>query len=106
MDALLFILVFSALNAVLMAAILYKIHQINAEFSLISEESESLKAELGGVFNVFMNKLDKFEQMVPDIEPANPFLGILQSMMENQTPKDREPSGQFIRAQVIEPSDD
>ncbi len=99
-------LLISVLLCFMMAALGYYFHKITTQLNEAAAEVEELKADLGGVFNVFMTKLEKFEELVPDIEPANPFLGIIQSIMENQTPKDRDGSGQFVRAEVIHPSDD
>jgi len=99
-------LMISVLLCFLTAALGYFLYRITTQLNDASAEIEDLKNDLGGVFNVFMTKLEKFEGLVPDIEPPNPFVGFLQSMMENQTPKDREASGQFVRAEVIHPSDD
>jgi len=99
-------LMVSVILCFLTAALGYFLYRITTQLNDASAEIEDLKADLGGVFNVFMTKLEKFEGLVPEIEAPNPFLGFLQSMVENQTPKDREPSGQFVRAEVIHPSDD
>jgi len=50
-------------------------------------------------------KIGKFEENMPDFEPPNPLLGLIKTMMENTTPIDRAASGQFVRAEVIPPSD-
>ncbi len=102
MDVLTTILIISCLNLVLMAALCWYVYQIPT----IEDELERFSQDLGGAFQVIMNKLEKFEELVPDIEPPNPLFSIIQSMMENQTPKDRGATGQFVKAEIIEPSGD
>ena len=101
MDYLELILVISCLNSCLLAAFLYQIRQITD----LDSEIQDFKAELGGVFNLLFEKLSKFEEIMPGIEPPNPLLGIIKQMMENSTPIDRSGSGQFVRAEVIQPPD-
>ena len=60
---------------------------------------------LGGLFQGLFEKLNKFEELVPDLEPANPLVGILQQMMNNNTTKGRDDAGQFVRAEIIEPKE-
>lgn len=102
MDVLTTILIISCLNLVLMAALCWYVYQIPD----VNEQLETFSKELGGVFQIVMQKLEHFEQLVPDIEAPNPLFQIIQSVMENQTPKDRGATGQFVKAEIIEPSDD
>lgn len=85
-----------------MAALCWYVYQIPD----VNEQLETFSKELGGVFQIVMQKLEHFEQLVPDIEAPNPLFQIIQSVMENQTPKDRGATGQFVKAEIIEPSDD
>ncbi len=106
MDVLLLILIVCLLNMVLCAATLWYIHRINSESSELMGEISDFKQDLGGVFNFISQKLEKFEDLVPDIEAPNPLVGIIQSYFQNQSPLDRGATGQFVRAEVIHPSDD
>ncbi len=99
-------LLISVLLCFLVAALGYYLHKITTQLNDASAEVVDLKTDLGGVFNVFMTKLEKFEELVPEIEAPNPLFGLVRDLMANQTPKDRDGSGQFIRAEVIPPSDD
>lgn len=101
-DVLTTILLISCLNLVLMAALCWYVYQIPT----IEEELETFSKELGGVFQIVLNKLEKFEELVPEIEPPNPLFSIISEMMKNQTPKDRGATGQFVKAEIIEPSND
>lgn len=96
----------SVLLCFLTAALGYFLYRITTQLNDASAEIEDLKADLGGVFNVFMNKLEKFEDLVPQIEAPNPLFGLLRDLVDNQTPKDRDGAGQFVRAEVIHPSND
>ena len=102
MDVVTTILIISCLNLVLMAALCWYVYQIPD----VNEQLETFSKELGGVFQIVMQKLEHFEQLVPDIEAPNPLFQIIQSVMENQTPKDRGATGQFVTAEIIEPSND
>jgi hypothetical protein len=82
-----------------MAALCWYVYQIPD----VNEQLEVFSKELGGVFQMVMQKLEHFEQLVPDIEAPNPLFQIIQSVMENQTPKDRGATGQFVKAEIIEP---
>ena len=101
MDVLILILIISCLNSCFLAAILYQFRQI----ADLDSEIQEFKTELGGVFNLLFEKIGKFEENMPGYEPPNPLLGIIQSIMENSSVKDRDVSGQFVRAEVIQPSD-
>jgi hypothetical protein len=100
-DYLELILLLSCLNSCFLAALLYQIRQITD----LESDIQEFKEELGGVFGMLFEKLSKFEEIMPGIEPPNPLLGIIKQMMENSTPIDRSPAGQFVRAEVIPPSD-
>ena len=101
MDVLILILIISCLNSCLLAAFLYQIRQITD----LDSEIQDFKAELGGVFNLLFEKIGKFEENMPEFEPPNPLLGLIKTMMENSTHIDRSESGQFVRAEVIQPSE-
>lgn len=62
-----------------------------------------LESQLGGLFHALFEKLEKFEQMAPDMEPPNPLFGLIQSMITENTIKGRDDSGQFVRAEIIPP---
>ena len=64
-----------------------------------------MEQALGGLFQGLFQKLERFEELVPEMEPANPLVGILQQMMANSSTKGRDDAGQFVRAEIIEPED-
>ena len=101
MDYLELILLLSCLNSCFLAALLYQIRQITD----LESDIQEFKEELGGVFGMLFEKLSKFEEIMPGIEPPNPLLGLIKTMMENSTHIDRSESGQFVRAEVIQPSE-
>ena len=90
------ILVAVAGNGCLLGWLIYQFHRSTERFS-------DLESQLGGLFHALFEKLEKFEQLAPDMEPPNPLFGLIQSMMENNTTKDRDDSGQFVRAEIIPP---
>lgn len=62
-----------------------------------------LENQLGGLFHALFEKLEKFEQMAPDMEPPNPLFGLIQSMITENTIKGRDDSGRFVQAEIIPP---
>ena len=73
------------------------------QFHRSTKRMTDLEQQLGGLFHALCERLEKFEKMAPDMEPPNPLVGLIQSMMESNTTKDRDDSGQFVRAEIIPP---
>lgn len=90
------LLVAIAGNGCLLGWLIYQFHRSTERFS-------DLENQLGGLFHALFEKLEKFEGIVPDMEPPNPLFGLIQSMINNDTTKGRDDSGQFVRAEIIPP---
>lgn len=83
-------------NGCLLAWLVYRIHRS-------TERMTDLENQLGGLFHALFEKLEKFEELAPGMEPPNPLLGIIQSMINDGTTKGRDDSGRFVQAEVIPP---
>jgi len=85
-----------AWNCALLGFLIYQLHRSTAKFT-------DLENALGSLFHNLFEKLQKFEEVMPDLEPANPLMAIIQGMIEKQPIKDRDDDGQFVKARIIEP---
>ena len=85
-------------NSLILSFISYHIYRTSVKLN-------EMELALGGLFQGLFEKLEKFEDLAPGFEPANPLLGILAQMMENSTTKGRDDSGRFVQAEIIEPKE-
>jgi len=92
------LLVAIAGNGCLLGWLIYQFHRS-------TKRMNDLESQLGGLFQALFEKLERFEKMAPDMEPPNPLFGLIQSMMENNTTKDRDDSGRFVQAEIIPPNE-
>ena len=90
------ILVAIAGNGCLLGWLIYQFHRS-------TKRMIDLENQLGGLFHALFEKLEKFEQMAPDMEPPNPLFGLIQSMITENTIKGRDDSGRFVQAEIIPP---
>ena len=90
------LLVVIAGNGCLLGWLIYQFHRSTKRFT-------ELEQQLGGLFHALFERLEKFEQLAPDLEPPNPLFGLLQSMIQENTTKGRDDVGRFVQAEIIPP---
>jgi len=83
-------------NLALSGVLIYKLYQTAAKFT-------ELENALGALFHSLFEKLEKFEKIMPESDPISPIMQIIQGMVDNNTSKDRDDGGQFVKARIIEP---
>ena len=93
-----FIIAFVAGNSAVLAVLCYQIYRTTVKLT-------EMEMALGGLFQGLFEKLARFEEIVPDLDPPNPLFGILQQMMDNSTTKGRDDTGRFVQAEIIEPNE-
>ena len=85
-------------NSLILSFLAYQIYRITTKIS-------EMELALGGLFQGLFEKPSRFEELVPEIEPPNPLHLLFQQMMDNSSTKGRDDSGQFVRAEIIEPKE-
>jgi len=80
-------------NSLLLGFIAFQIYRTTIKL-------KEMEMALGGLFQGLFERLEKFEELAPDLEAPNPLFQILQGMIENRDTKDRDDSGQF-RAPIV-----
>ncbi len=85
-------------NSLILSFLAYQIYRTTTKL-------HEMEHALGGLFQGLFEKLSRFEELVPEIEPPNPLHLILQQMMESSSTKGRDDAGRFVQAEIIEPKE-
>ncbi len=85
-------------NSLILSWITYQLYRTTVKLN-------EMEMALGGLFQGLFERLERFEELAPDLEAPNPLFSILQGMIENSTTKGRDESGRFVQAEIIEPTE-